>query len=256
MTMNAPVAPQNIGANRPPLVTAEQLAKDYGYVEEAVSGFEKQLADTPLVIEDDEDLAIITALVPKLRGGIKRVDDLRDQNKRPHLDANDVIQKFFKAFETRIEAVKTTLEKRGKSYMDKKAAAETARLEAEAAAARAAQAEHEKAAVTAAQSGDTEAMKAASTAAREAETRAETASVAATAKPADLVRTTTASGNTASLKQNWVGTVVNFSTIDVVKLRPYFGPADIEKALRAFVKAGGRECSGAEIKQETSPDFR
>lgn len=253
--MNAPVAPQTIGANKLPFVTADQLANDFAHVEEAVAGFEKQLTDTPLVIEDDEDLALINAAVPTLRTGIGRVKELRDEHKRPHLDANALYQSFFGGYETRIEAVKTELERRGGAYLKKKAAAEAARLAAVEAAARVEQATHETTAIIAAKENKPEEMKAAATQAREAETRAVTAGAAATAKPADLARTKTETG-TATLKTAWIGKVVNFATIDIVKLRPYLAPAHIEQALRAFVKAGGRECDGATITQESNPDFR
>ena len=65
--MNAPIKTPAIGDNRPALITADQLAKDFAHIEAFVAGLEAAAKDVAPVVEDDDDLAIINALVPKLR---------------------------------------------------------------------------------------------------------------------------------------------------------------------------------------------
>lgn len=70
------------------------------------------------------------------------------------------------------------------------------------------------------------------------------------ARPADLAKSRSAYGSTASRKQAWVGRITSLSGIDLEKLRPYLNEEAIQKALNAFVKNGGRDCAGATIKEE------
>jgi hypothetical protein len=134
--MNAPLKAPAIGDNRGPLITADQLAVDFAHIEAFVAGLEAKAKDVPPAIEDDEDLALVNEIVPKLRAGAKRCDEVRDQEKRPYLDAGTTVQTFFKAFENRLLTLKTDLESRGGRYLKKKADAERIAREEEARKAR------------------------------------------------------------------------------------------------------------------------
>lgn len=134
--MNAPAKAPAIGDNRPALITADQLAKDFPHIEAFVAGLEAKAKDVPPAIEDDEDLALVNEIVPKLRAGAKRCDEVRDENKRPYLEAGNVVQAFFKSLEQRLTTLKTDLESRGGRYLKKKADAERIAREEEARKAR------------------------------------------------------------------------------------------------------------------------
>lgn len=251
--MNAPAKTSAIGDNRPPLITADQLAKDFAHVEKAITKREAEAAKVPPVIEDDEDLELLTATVPKLRGAAKRCNELRDQTKRPHLDAGRVIDTWFKALEKRMTDLQAALEKRGKLYLDKKRAAEAARRRAEEAKQREEAERLQQEAARAAAAGQADQAAIAAAAAAEAESHAERESVPVRA--ADLARTTTTAG-TATLGEVWCFEIADFDKIDLNALRPYLKRDDIEKAIRAFVRAGRRELAGVRIYQDTRAQFR
>jgi len=162
--MNAPIKTPAIGDNRPALITVDQLAKDFAHIEAFVAGLEAAAKDVAPVVEDDDDLAIVNALVPELRNGAKRCDEVREAEKRPYLDAGTTVQTFFKAFETRLLTLKTDLESRGGRYLKKKADAERIAREEEARKAREEEARQRAAA---------EAAEAAARRAREAAEKAE-----------------------------------------------------------------------------------
>lgn len=134
--MNAPAKAPAIGNNRLPLITADQLARDFAHIEKFVAELEATAKDIAPVVEDDEDLAIVNALVPKLRAGAKRCDEVRETEKRPYLEAGNAVQAAFKAWETRLLTLKSDLENRGGRYLKKKADAERIAREEEARKAR------------------------------------------------------------------------------------------------------------------------
>lgn len=260
--MNAPAA---IGDNRPALVSAEQLGKDYAYVEKAIADLEAKASDIPPVIEDDEDLTAIHDFAVKLRGALKRVEELRDENKRPHLDAGRVIDAFFKLFAARVEKVKTDVEKRGQVYLQKKAEAERKRRAEEERKARE-QAERQRQAAQAALAAPTpdnsNEKVAAIEAAAEAENEAREAAAATQAKPADLARTHTAAG-TATLAEELTHVIEDWNKIDWTVLGPFIRRDEADKAIRALIrsrqddiKAGRFRLAGVTFKSATRAQFR
>lgn len=245
--MNAPArtaAPAD--HNRPALITTDQLKVDFAHVETAIVALEKRVADSALVIEDDEDLASVTGLVGELTKAAKRADELRDTQGRPHLEAQRTINTFFKSFDARLMKAKVTISQRATAYMNKKAeAARQKRLEEEARARALADAKAREAAEKA-KAGDGQAAHAAQAAAANHENEAEQAASAASAKPSELARTQTESG-TATLAETWSFEIEDINRIDLEALRPFIPQASIEQALRAFIKSGRREIAGARI---------
>lgn len=262
--MNAPVNPrETIGNNsRPALVTTDLLTKDHKAAVDAIDGFEKQAAELPNVIEDDEDVGLVVALVKKLNASSKRLEELREADKGPFLDAVRVIDGFFGTkpsgravpaegtLQRRVYDLRTTLEERVTRYQVKKAAAERAAREAEERRLREEAQRKQQEAIAAAQAAsagqNTPDVAEKMAQATEAAKAADNAALATQAKPAEMAKTTTEDG-TAALREEWTHKVENFAQIDLEKLRPHFGPADIDKAIRAFVKAGGRELAGVKI---------
>jgi hypothetical protein len=83
--------------------------------------------------------------------------------------------------------------------------------------------------------------------AAEHETQAEIAAKAAAAKPAELARTRSDAGSVSTLREFWDFTVDDYDAIPLAVLRPYIDRANIDKAVRAYVKHGGRQLDGVRI---------
>lgn len=253
--MNAPARTAATDDNRLPLVSIDQLKRDFAHVEAAIAAIEARAADSALVLEDDDDLAVATGLVGDLTKAAKRADELRDVQGRPHLEAQRTINTFFKSFESRLKTAKDTISQRATAYMNKKAeAARAAQREQEARARALADAKAREAA-DALKAGNAEAAHAAQAASDNHANRADHAADAAQAKPADLARTQTDSG-TATLAVTWEFEIENIDLIDIEALRPFFPRAAVEQAMRAFVKSGRREIKGARIFSKNAARFR
>jgi hypothetical protein len=269
-TRPAPVAAEPVaGHNKPPLLPIETLLAEYAHVETAIVQLEALVKheDTPVIVEDEADLGVITDLVKKARGADKRIEALRVERKAPYLEAERLVDTFFSKFASRVAQCKKTLEARGDRYLEKEEKRERQKREADAKAAReaaakaAAEAEEKrreavaaasKAAAEAARAeNDERAKQAAKTAADNAQAdllvatqtadNAANAASSATAKaaaPAHELAKTHTDGGTASLKQNWVFEITNANIVDLNLLRPYLTIADIEKAIRKYIANG------------------
>src|SRR6266702_3996407 len=129
--MNTHAKAPTVGDNRPALITIDQLKVDFAHVSNAVSLIEAASAELPAVLEDEEDLAQITKMASEVIKYAAQVEQIRDTEGRPHLEAQRVINAFFKHdFGKRLETVLTSLEARSKPYLRKKADKERARLAA------------------------------------------------------------------------------------------------------------------------------
>lgn len=242
-----------IGDNtRPPLVTTESLDKDYAHVVEAIDKIAEQVAMLPEAVEDEDDVAAIAAIFPRLRGAHKRAEDLRKTEKAPYLDAGKAVDGWFGKQAGRVAAWQTDLQGRVDRYTRWKAERERKQREAEAAAAREEAERQRQAAEAAASAGQTEEEIAAREAAAESENEAREAAAAAQGKAADLVRTHTPAGNTVSAKEEWIGRVTDFAKIDLNALRAHISPAEIEAAVRRFAKEtkGTVELAGVSVEKQ------
>lgn len=249
--------PIDTDTNRPALVTADQLQVDFAYLIAEVVKLETQASQAPAVIEDDDDLGVINGLVVDLRGKQKSVKDKKDYEKRPHLDANSVLEGFFTGLVTRLASAQTKLESAGKRYLDNKRAAEQARLAEIARQERAAADRRAAEAATAAAAQKPVEAAVATQQAAAAEERAVEADKRAESKPAELARTRTEAG-TATLQEIWKFRIDAFAMIDLEALRPYLAPADVEKAIGKFVAINKdkRPLAGVTIYSDTKPNFR
>jgi len=241
--------------NRLPLVTVDQLKRDFAHVETAIAALETRTAESPLVLEDDDDLAAVTGLAGELGKAAKRADELRDIQGRPHLEAQRTINTFFKSFETRLKNAKDKISQRATLYMNKKAEAARAKQREEEARARELADAKQREADEALKAGKADQAHAAQAASDNLNNRADHAADAAAAKPADLARTQTDSG-TATLAQSWEFEIENIDVIDLEALRPFIPQTAIEQAMRGFIKSGRREIKGARIFSKTAARFR
>ena len=192
---------------------------------------------------------------------IKAVDDDHAARKAVWLAGGQLIDNRWHELRDTIAGIRVTINRRCKIYADAKAERErqeriAAQRAAEAEAARKrAEAEAAEQAMMAKAEPDAldldEAI-AAHDAASRAANAATAAARAAEAKPAELARTRTPLGALGTLQRVWVFRDLNRDTIDLDVLRPHLSTDCIEKALRAFIKAGGREIVGATIAEDTA----
>lgn len=127
------------GGNAPPL--EERLPIDYAADLEAVDAVAARATAAPKAIEADDDLAILSAIVKDSRSLGKQLEAKRVAEKTPFDNASKTVHTFFKARQDRLETIVTAMDKRIKTYLDAKAAAERAARQAEADRQRAAEAQ-------------------------------------------------------------------------------------------------------------------
>ena len=211
-------------------------------------------------ITDDDIAGKVGDYIKQLTALNKTAEARRTGAKEPYLEGGRHIDGFFKAVTDPVLKVKTNVERTLTIYAREKAdserrermeqerlareAAETARKAAEAAA----RAAHDAAALDAA----IEAEKAAETAAADL-AKAERAT---DAKAAEMSRTRGEYGSMSSLRTSWVFDEIDRATLDLEALRPYLPTDGLDKAVRAFIKAGGRELKGTNIFETTAAVVR
>lgn len=252
----------SIGHNAPNSEEAlrASLADKHADIAKRASDLIEAFDRAPVIIADDETASKMADFTKQFSAAIKALDGARIAEKEPFLMSGRVVDGFFQKLITGLEKPKKAILDRITAYQQEQAAAERRRrLEAEAAAA--AEAERTRLAaekVAENVKGEKSLAKAvvAEDIANQAAADAIEASTAANAKPADLVKTRGDYGSMASLRTNWIFEITDKGALDLEALRPYLAPADLEKAVRGFVRAGGRELKGARIFQSTSAVVR
>jgi hypothetical protein len=215
----------------------------------------------PAKIGDDETHKRCLDFSKQLGTLIKLVDADHTARKQPFLAGGQLVDNRWHELRDRVVTVRVDVDRRAKKYLDDKAEAERkARIAAQRAAEE--EAARQRAEAEAAEQAmmekveptveDLDTAIAAGEAASKAETVAVVATRAAEAKPAELARTRTELGALGTLQRVFIFTDLNRDTIDLEALRPHLPTDCIEKALRSFIKAGGREITGATIKEDTA----
>ena len=214
----------------------------------------------PAEVADDDTLRKLSDFVKQLTACTKASEAARVAAKEPTLGAGRVIDGFFRAISDPLDKAKQTVERRMTAYQRQVAEAERRRREEEAASARM---EAERQACEAAEKAsamrnerDLQEAASAEAMARQAAADAEQARKAATVRAADLSRTRSDYGSVASLRTYWDFRNLDKAEISLEALRPYLATSDIEKALRGFIRAGGRKIHGAEIFENTETVVR
>src|SRR5487761_1352592 len=114
MPSPAKALPAQQGDNREPLITADQLSKDFDYLETAVASALKVAGELPPVFEDEEDISAAREAVRGLLNEIKRAEARREDTKAPYLDAGRVVDSYFNTLKKRCADVQTQIESRAK----------------------------------------------------------------------------------------------------------------------------------------------
>lgn len=241
--MNAHASRHAIGGNNPPV--AELLATAYEDLQREVNDALASAGRAPETVEDDVTLGKFGDLIRYLTKLSKQADDARKDEKEPFLTAGRDVDSFFSPMTNNLGGAKKTLMARHTAYLAKKEAEERARREAAEKAAREEEEARLRAAEAAQDSGNFDEADKHLALASEAEVRAVEAG--ANLKPAELVRTYSSGGSVSTLKKEWTFAVESYDAVPLDTLRPYISADAVDKAIRAFVKAGGRQLAGVRI---------
>ncbi|MGV1352842.1 hypothetical protein [Klebsiella pneumoniae] len=249
-----------IGHNNPPadVTLKEHLEQTYA-LEIAKVGPIADLANRlPKEISTDDHLTQTGDVVIAARDLWKRLDGLRDIEKRPYLNACNTIQAHFGDHLVRLKKIKDGLTLRASEYNRKKADAERkAREEAERKAREDAEAAR-KAAEQAVAAGRVEDAIADMEDAAAARLRADQAAAAPKPSAADLTRVRSDSGALATSKTEWTFEITDRSALDLNALRDFIDPDAIDKALRAYtkIKKGTAALAGVRFFEQETAQFR
>ena len=242
-----------IGDNFPPSpieALRAQLAEDCAKLITRCAELMDSYARAPEIIDDDETAGKVGDLIKLITAAMKAAETARVGAKEPYLEAGRAIDGFFKTtILDPLNHYKRMLQARLSGFLEQKAAATRRAAEAQAKLER--EAAERLAAEAAAAADDAKLDEALS-----AEERALEAEALAEAKPAELSRSRGDYGSVSSLRTTWESEITDRAQLDLEALRPYFAIADLEKAIRAFVKAGGRELRGARIFEMTTAVVR
>jgi hypothetical protein len=242
-----------IGGNFPPspiealrLQLAEDASRLFARRDELLAS----AARAPEVVSDDETAGKVGDLIKLLTTAMKSAETARVGAKEPYLEAGRAVDGFYKtAILEPLERAKHIVQVRLAIFLKQKEAA--ARRAAEELAQREREEAERLAALAEATSSDATLAEAAL-----AEERALEAAALAEAKAAELSRSRGDYGSVASLRTTWEAEITDRALLDLEALRPHFALADLEKAARAFTKAGGRELRGARIFEATAAVVR
>lgn len=219
--------------------------------DELLSGVDR----CPETIEDDDTERRATDLARLIGVAVTNSNTKRLARGEPARTAQALVNAVYSRITTPLEQAKNTVLSRLTVYQRAKAAAERRRRDEEAARQRE-EAERlrkaaEEAEAAAKEEADLRDAIAVDASAQQAEADAAAATRAATAKPADLHRARGDFGAVGSLRTAWTGDITDRETLDLEALRPHIALDALEKAVRAYVRAGGRDLRGANIYQDT-----
>lgn len=217
-------------------------------------------AKAPKEVNDEETARTTTDRVRQLQAGIALMEETRKLEKQPHMDAGAAIDGFFNTMKGDLDIAKRAETVKLTAFSDRKEAAERLRLREEADRLRAeeerARREAEERAATIQTPEDLNKALIAEDTAISASARAAQAVQATQAKPATLSQVRGNLGGVSSLRKTMSGYVTDKGKLDLNALRPYLTLDDLNKAVRAFVKSGGRTLDGAYIGEVKSVTVR
>lgn len=203
---------------------------------------------------DENEAAYTIDFIKESVGLQKTLERARKQEKDPFLRQGQYVDTFFGEYTDKLQTVIDKAQASLNEWLQRKAKAEQEARDADAKMLR----EQKEAAFTAAadfaparaEDGyETTAERAqAVEKAIEISQQARVAEAIAAAPLTSMARSVSDTGS-AKLATKWVGKIADVEQLDLHKLRPYLTLPELQKALDRFVKAGGRSCDGADIKE-------
>lgn len=244
----------------PAVALQSDLAERYGATMTRAQDLLDAAMRVPDVIGDDETAGKVGDFIKQVMACMKNAEAARVKEKEPHLASGRTVDAWFKKITDQLDGTKRGIEKRLTVWLREKEAAEraareeAARIEREAAEAARREAMAAEQAIKDAASMD-EAI-AAEERRKKAQADADKAAREAEAKAAELSRNRGDMGSVSSLRTFWDFADLDRMTLALEPLRSHL-PADaLEKAVRSYIKAGGRELRGVRIFQNTTAAVR
>lgn len=255
--------PGSIGHNEPPddiTILRDRLAEEAKPLlrrrDELLAGVDR----APLEIEDEIVCGKVADLVKLVTACHKAAEGQRIARKEPFLESGRAVDGFFKGITDPLEKARKLLDQRLTAYQRRKAEEERRRREEEARRQREeaerARQEAEARAAALKNEADLRAAIAAEEQAKQAQADAAAAQKAAEAKAAELSRSRGDLGAVASLRTYWDFSDLVRAELDLEALRPHLPQDALEKAVRSFIRAGGRELRGCRIFENATTSVR
>lgn len=253
-----------IGHNRPPIreILAERTndVGDYLAIEgkDLISRCEELIAEAselPAIIEDADEAAKTIDTIKRIAAAIKSGETRRVGDKEPVLQAGRVIDGFYGKIKDALDKTKRVIEKRLTVYQREMARLERQRREKEEHQRREEEERLKKDAEESAKAAQDQAGLDAAiddeTAAKEAAAARVKAEEEAKAKASALHKDRGDTGANASLRTEWKHENLDRPSLDLEALRSHIPLDALEKAVRSFIRAGGRELTGVRIFEDT-----
>lgn len=263
--MNKPENPRAVAGDNA-LITKEYLDANFAKFIQATEGYEKQAAEAPDVLEDDDDLNIIVGLVNKGREAAEIIENMRVAVKQPFLDGERLVQAWFMALIVRIQTKQVELNTRGTRYKKKLEAAEQRKRDEEARIAKE-KAEADRKAAEEAKQKANEAITAAvqnsanhaaaqryTEEAAKAEAKAvesqHTMALAEIQKDVPISTVSRGSEGTSSLGIKWGAVIENRNLLETSLnlLAEHFTQEHLERAIRGYIRANKHLVGGTKTK--------
>lgn len=238
----------NIGHNNPPTL-ADELKEKTVDLATRTNALVEAAGRAPEAVCDAETAEKVTTLIAQLKAVKKAAEDMRKQDKEPHLEAGRVVDRHYKAFSDIIDPIGKKLQGSLTAYQVE---LERRQREAELAEKRRIaeeQRQREEQARQAAEAGDVM---------RQAQINAEAEQAAKEAvKAPEKVKTKTDYGSTASLRTVTRVRVTDSAKLPQAWLLKWLDPDAIQKAANLALRNGDAEnVPGIEVFQEKTSTVR
>lgn len=239
----------NLGHNNPPSdseLAYESLSYEFSELMQKSQELVELSSGAPDVCSNDNVANGIVDLIKNINNTMKDIEQARKGKKEPYLNMGRFVDNFFKKPTTALEIAKNTISKPLDKYLLQKAEEERQRrIEKEEELRAIADKKMAEAAKFEAQQNVVEAA-VAQQQAMEFDAVANRFGASAESNTG-LAKAKTMGGNIASLRSRWIGEIADIEQLDVAALKYYFSEAELLRAVKAFVAAGGRELKGAHI---------
>lgn len=238
----------SIGHNKPPSVAeaiGEGLSERLAPIIKSVGELVARASKLPAKVRGDNHAISVGEWLKDVRTLAKDIESKRVDEKDEYIKAGRAVDGWFKALVKRLEDVQAPVSASLDAWAEAKEAAERRKAEAEAERL-AAEAKRLEKIASRRKATEEDVM-----AAADVTSHAADASERAEASSADLVRTRSETA-TITVRKWWEGKLDDRAKLDLEQLRQHIAESALQSAINAFVRAGGRELTGATIEEKSS----